>query len=430
MELLGIQRLGRPNRLIGANSMKLIHTSDWHLGQLFHGHDRSAEHQAFLDWLLEQLCERKPDALLIAGDIYDHANPSGASQRQFYGFVAAAKQRRPDLDIVVIAGNHDSAGRLEAPESLLEAFGVRVIGQLQPDTDPARALVPLHDASGDVAAWCLGIPYLRPGDVPRKDGDRPDYPEGIAMTYQRHLQAALEQREEDQALIAMGHLHASGSKTSEDSERRLVIGGEEAVDAGIFGREIAYVALGHLHLAQAVGSQDHIRYCGSPLPLSFTETNYPHQVLEVHLEGDELTGIESISVPRPVDMLRIPDKPASLIDTLSALEELTLDDVKEGREPWLEVRVELDGPEPGLRQKIEEALAGKPVRLVKISPSRKSIAAPEASEPTDDALELQLEHPDRLFSRRYREQWDQDPGPELIELFRELEDAARQEDAA
>lgn len=410
--------------------LRILHTSDWHLGQLFHGHDRSAEHQAFLDWLLEQLSERKPDALLIAGDIFDHANPSGASQRQLYGFLAAAKQRRPDLDIVAIAGNHDSAGRLEAPESLLQAFGVRVIGQLQPDADPARALIPLHDASGEVAAWCLAIPYLRPGDVPRDDGDRQAYPKGIARTYRRYLEAALARRERHQALIAMGHLHASGGKTSEDSERRLVIGGEEAVDAGIFGREIAYVALGHLHLAQTVGGQDRIRYCGSPLPLSFSETNYPHQVLEAHLDGAELTGIESIPVPRPVAMLRIPERPAPLAETLAALKALRLDDLRPGCEPWLEVRVELDGPEPGLRQKIEDALTDKPVRLVKISPTRKNLAVPERSEPSDGALELQLEHPDLLFQQRFREQWGEDPGPELLELFRELEHAARQEDAA
>ena len=128
--------------------MKLIHTSDWHLGQLFHGHERHAEHQAFLDWLIGQLQEREPDALLIAGDIFDHANPSGQSQGQYYRFLAEARRHCPKLDIVVIAGNHDSAGRLEAPESLLEAFGVRVIGQLQPDGNPSRALVPLHDRDG------------------------------------------------------------------------------------------------------------------------------------------------------------------------------------------------------------------------------------------------------------------------------------------
>ncbi|TVQ32596.1 MAG: exonuclease subunit SbcD [Wenzhouxiangella sp.] len=410
--------------------MKLIHTSDWHLGQLFHGYERNAEHQVFLDWLVEQLQERKPDALLIAGDIFDHANPSGQSQRQFYRFLAAAREQCPGLDIVVIAGNHDSAGRLEAPENLFEAFGVRVIGQLQPEEEPNRALIPLHDSSGKIAAWCLGVPYLRPGDVPRNNGERQAYPDGIADTYRRHLHAALDQRQTDQALVAMGHLHARGGKTSEDSERRLVIGGEEAVDAGIFGKELAYVALGHLHLAQTVGGEDRIRYCGSPLPLSFTETSYPHQVLEVHLDGARLDRVETIRVPRPVEMLRVPTEPKPLGETLEALESLETEDIEPGREPWLEVRVLLEGPEPGLRQKIEEALADKPVRLVKISPTRKHDGSTDEPGSDEGALAFDLERPDQLFVRRYREEWREDPDEELTSLFLELQDRAHQEDAA
>lgn len=410
--------------------MKLIHTSDWHLGQLFHGYDRHAEHQAFLDWLVGQLREREPDALLIAGDIFDHANPSGQSQKQFYRFLAAARESCPRLDIVVIAGNHDSAGRLEAPESLLEAFGVRVVGQLQPDEDPARALIPLRNRAGEVQAWCLGIPYLRPGDVPRIDGERQSYPAGIAASYSKHLQAALEVRQPNQALIAMGHLHAQGGTTSEDSERRLVIGGEEAVDAGIFGKELAYVALGHLHLGQKVGGQERIRYCGSPLPLSFTETDYPHQILEVHLQGAELAQVETIRAPRPVPMLRIPPRPQPLGEVLTALEQLDTETVEPGSEPWLEVQVLLDGPKPGLRQEIEEALAGKAVRLVKISPSRVKNETTDQPEETEAELELKLEQPDQMFIRRYRDEWGQEPDAELIELFREVEDAARQGESA
>ena len=408
--------------------MKIIHTSDWHLGQLFHGYERHVEHQAFLDWLIVQLQEREPDALLIAGDIFDHANPSGQSQRQFYRFLAAARKHCPQLDIVVIAGNHDSAGRLEAPESLLEAFGVRVVGQLQPDGDPRRALIPLHDRDGEIAAWCLSIPYLRPGDVPRIDGERQAYPTGIAASYDKHLQAALEMRQENQALIAMGHLHAQDGRTSEDSERRLVIGGEEAVDAGIFGKELAYVALGHLHLAQKVGGQERIRYCGSPLPLSFSEVDYPHQVLEVTLEGSRLEQVETVRVPRPTPMLRIPKKPKPLAKTLKALAKLDTSDVQAGHEPWLEVQVLLEGPEPGLRQKIEEALADKPVRLIKISPSRKHTAKRDEKDEPAAELELKLEQPDQLFIRRYEEEWGEAPDQALTELFRELDDQARQED--
>ncbi|MDR0477630.1 MAG: exonuclease subunit SbcD, partial [Desulfobulbaceae bacterium] len=109
--------------------MKLIHTSDWHLGQTLKGHDRHAEHQVFLDWLLDTLVERQADALLVAGDIFDQANPSIEAQAQYYQFLARVKKALPNLAIVVIAGNHDSPSRLEAPHPVLDAFGVHVVGR-------------------------------------------------------------------------------------------------------------------------------------------------------------------------------------------------------------------------------------------------------------------------------------------------------------
>src|SRR5450830_1653635 len=110
--------------------MRLLHTSDWHLGQSLHNFDRHYEHQCFLDWLIDTIVAEEADALLIAGDIFDNANPSSNAQRQLYRFLQQAKTRAPGLQIVVIAGNHDSPGRLEAPGPLLEAHGTVVIGNV------------------------------------------------------------------------------------------------------------------------------------------------------------------------------------------------------------------------------------------------------------------------------------------------------------
>ena len=151
--------------------MRLLHTSDWHLGQTLHNYERTYEHQCFLDWLLATIVAQEIDALLIAGDVFDTANPSAAAQKQLYRFLQQARARAPQLDIVVIAGNHDSPGRLEAPGPLLEAHGTSVVGHVLrlPDgaIDLERHLIALHDKSGQVQAWCLAIPFLRPGDVPR-----------------------------------------------------------------------------------------------------------------------------------------------------------------------------------------------------------------------------------------------------------------------
>ncbi|MFP2913001.1 exonuclease subunit SbcD, partial [Pyxidicoccus sp. 3LFB2] len=149
--------------------MRLLHTSDWHLGHTLYDVSREAEHAAFLDWLLETLEAQAVDALLVAGDIFDTANPSADAQAAWYHFVARARRRMPRLDVVVIGGNHDSAARLDAPDPLFAALGVRVVGGLprtRGELELERLLVPLHDAKGRVGAWVAAVPYLRPADLP------------------------------------------------------------------------------------------------------------------------------------------------------------------------------------------------------------------------------------------------------------------------
>jgi exonuclease SbcD len=256
--------------------MRLLHTSDWHLGQTLHTFERSYEHQCFLDWLLDTLVSEDIDALLIAGDIFDNSNPSAAAQRQLYRFLQQARVRCPALDIVVIAGNHDSPGRLEAPGPLLEAHGTVVVGNVarkdDGDIDLDRLLVPLHGKDGTVQAWVLAVPFLRPGDVPRvpvsDDGSVMDpYLHGITHLYRQAHALAQSRRQPGQAIVAMGHCHMVDGQSSLESERRIVIGGTEALPAAMFDDAIAYAALGQVQVAQRVGRQDHLRYSGSPLPL-------------------------------------------------------------------------------------------------------------------------------------------------------------------
>ena len=324
--------------------MRLLHTSDWHLGQTFHDFDRSHEHGRFLDWLLDTLEAEQADALLIAGDVFDNSNPSADSQRQFYHFLTDAKRRAPKLDIVVIAGNHDSAGRLEAPTPLLEAFDVAAIGYArrpQADIQLDRLVVPLKNRDGDIAAWCLAIPFLRPGDVPRVETDGDPYPEGVKRLYRQTLELALDRRETGQAIVALGHCHMTGGQTSEDSERRIVIGGLGELPVEMFDPAIAYVALGHLHRAQQVGGQARVRYSGSPLPMSFTEIRYCHQVVRIDLDGDLVADVMPVPVPRFVQLLQVPEQPAPIDEVLDALKALALpDSPSPDTWPYLQVRVQ------------------------------------------------------------------------------------------
>ena len=442
--------------------MRLLHTSDWHLGQSLHNFERSYEHQRFLDWLLDAIVSEQADALLIAGDIFDNANPSAASQKQLYRFLQQAKERAPHLNLIVIAGNHDSPGRLEAPGPLLQAHGTRVIGSVQRtedgEIDIESMVLPLTGRTGAVEAWCLAVPFLRPGDVPRvpvagavevsdgaepvdgaavdssvaavtaADSGEPDpapaadpYLAGIALLYRQALELALTKRQDGQAILAMGHCHMVDDQMSNDSERRIVIGGTEMLPAGIFDPAIAYAALGHLHLAQTVGKQQHIRYCGSPIPLSFAEVGYQHQILRIDIEGAAISKIEPLFIPRAVDLLRIPAKPALLAQVLEELAalEVPLPPAPSERQPFLEVRVLLDAPEPGLRSRIEEALEGKPVRLAKIETSS---AARDSSIDQDVMTLDQLEQlkPDDIFRQLYQQRFGSDAPADQLSAFAEL----------
>jgi exonuclease SbcD len=410
--------------------MRLLHTSDWHLGQTLHNFDRGYEHQRFLDWLLDTIVAEQADALLIAGDIFDNSNPSAASQRQLYRFLQQARARSPQLDIVIVAGNHDSPGRLEAPGPLLEAHGTRVVGHVLRDTegniDLERLVVPLTGRDGEVKAWCVAIPFLRPGDVPRiepdatADGTPVDaYMSGIALLYQQAYALARSRCANGEAILAMGHCHMVGGDASPDSERRILIGGTEALPASMFDPGIAYAALGHLHLAQKVGKQEHLRYCGSPLPLSFAEIGYQHQVLRIDLDGDKAREIVPLHVPRAVGLLRVPAQPAPLTQVIAELVGLDLPDAPLHEQPYLEVRVLLDGPEPSLRAQVEAALEGKPVRLAKIEPSRKTVTA-AGIEPALSLDQLAQLQPDDIFRRLWQQRFGDEAPADQLAAFAEL----------
>lgn len=405
--------------------MRLLHTSDWHLGHTLHQHDRGAEHDAFFAWLLDQLSAHAIDALLVTGDIFDTANPPATAQERFYGLLADARRRCPKLDIVVIGGNHDSAARLDAPDPLLRRLGIRVVGGLPRqgrEIDVDAMLVPLHRADGEVGAWCAAVPFLRPAELPRVEGDDPLIA-GVRAVYEQVLTAARARRTPGQALVVTGHCYVAGGKVSELSERRILGGNQHALPVDVLGDDVDYVALGHLHLAQRVG-RDTVRYAGSPIPLALDERRYPHQVVRVEL--GEAVQIEALRVPRAVELLRVPDRDAApLVEVLDALRALPLDPaLPRERWPFLELAVRLDAPDPTLRRQVDDALAGRPVRLTRIGLTWTGSLA--AGDGVTDLRGLDVEQVLQLaWSRRYREP----PDDEVMAAFRELVEQAMGEQA-
>lgn len=401
--------------------MRIFHTSDWHLGQTLFNYERYYEHEIFLDWLLQKLTIARPEVLLISGDIFDNSNPSAESQRRFYQFLSHAQSIIPAINIIIIAGNHDSPGRLEAPAPLLHSFGITVIGSLpriNNEIDLQRLIVPLKNINNDIIGYCIAIPFIRPGEI-TYGRDGASYRESIHSLYQQVLELALNRKEKHQVLLEMAHCNINGCKTS-DSERKPIIGGSDALPAEIFDARLDYVALGHLHRAQTVAEQDWIRYSGSPLPMSFSEINYQHQILQIDIEAGGPPQITSISVPRPVEFLRIPEQHEPLDEVLAQLQAFRPPKCDPKKWPYLQVQVQVTGPHLDLSAQIEEKLKNKSVRLSKIDLQRPATLVEINRINLQSLDEVKKIRPDEIFRKVYLDRYHAPPNAELLNAFNEL----------
>ncbi|MGL3044403.1 exonuclease SbcCD subunit D [Acinetobacter pecorum] len=353
-------------------AVHFLHTSDWHLGQFFHNHDREFEHAQFLTWLLEQIKAKQPHALLIAGDIFDVINPASSAQRQLYQFLADAHDLAPHMQTLMIAGNHDSGYRIEQVEPLLAKFNAKAVGIVGRTAENTlnldRLLIPIYDQDKNIIAWCLTLPYLRSAEITGLNEHTSNNQNAISYLHQQLITEARARKQPHQALILMSHAHMQGGETS-DSERPIIVGNEEALSTALFDDVIDYVALGHLHKPQKVG-QPHIRYSGSPIPLSFSEIHYQHQVVEVRIDPEKNLEnrfqYDALSIPRTIELFRIREKLENLITTIQALPAGEIEQLSARH--FLEVEYTTNAPPPvDLRQQIEQALPANRYRLLRIS---------------------------------------------------------------
>lgn len=401
--------------------IRILHTADWHLGQTFFGYDRTQEHEHFLDWLAGVLTKNKIDVLIVAGDVFDVSNPSAASQRMFYRFIHRVTTENPRLQLVVVAGNHDSAARLESPLPLLQEMRTEIKGIVRKQNgkiDYEHLLVELKNAAGEVEALCLAVPFLRQGDYPVVETEGNPYAEGVKELYARLLKYALKKRTDGQALVAVGHLLATGSEIAEkDHSERIIIGGLESVSPESFPEQIVYTALGHIHKAQRVSGRENIRYAGSPLPMSFAEKHYHHGVVKVTLDEGWAVEIEKLEYTPLVRLLSIPATEAAAPDEV--LDELRGLELPEDEPmPYLEVKVKLSEPELMLRQQVEEILEGKPVRLARIVSFYRQAAEGSVEEETLTAG-LQEMNPLQIVKATFENSYQTEMPEELVNLFQE-----------
>ena len=402
--------------------IRILHTTDWHLGQTFFGYDRTEEHGVFLNWLAEEIRQKEIDALIIAGDVFDVSNPSAASQSMYYQFIYRVTAENPYLQIVIVAGNHDSAARLEAPLPLLQAMRTEVRGVVRKleggEIDYDHLTVELKNRKGEVELLCMAVPFLRQGDYPAVQTEGNPYAEGVRELYAQLLQRLWKRRTENQAILAIGHLQATGSEIAEkDYSERTVIGGLECVSPEAFSEQIAYTALGHIHKAQRVSGRENVRYAGSPIPMSFAEKHYHHGVVMVTFDGGCAVDIERLECPKLIPLLSVPNgEPVSPEAILEALKELP---ETEAVAPYLEVKVLLEEPEPMLRQEIEDALADKNYRLARIVSTYRTETGNTTKENENWKRGLQEMSPLQIAQSAFEKIYQVEMPVELTGLFEE-----------
>jgi exonuclease SbcD len=406
--------------------MRILHTSDWHLGQHFMGKTRQVEHQAFCAWLIEQVRVHEVDALLIAGDIFDTGAPPSYAREQYNRFIV--ELRGSGCELVVLGGNHDSVAMLGESKTLLAQLDTRVIPGVC--ADPAEQLLILKKRDGTPGALLCGIPFIRPRDVLQSQAGQSaqDKQQSLQQAIQQHYQdlyALAEIRRTelggDLPIIATGHLCTVGASASE-SVREIYVGSLEAFPTSAFP-PAAYIALGHIHRPQKVGGLEHIRYCGSPIPLSFDEARQQKEVLLVELDGSGLRSVTALPVPRFQPLL-------SVRGSLKELEQAIAEAAQQGSSElpvWLEVQVSSDDYLSDLQQRIAALCEGLPVEVLRIRRERGNAVAALQGQAKETLDELSVEE---VFAQRLSsETLDDAQQAPLLALYRQVVGELREGEA-
>ena len=387
-----------------ADAFRILHTADWHLGKMLNEQSREVEQKLFLDWLLKQVVEMEVDVVLVAGDVFDTANPPQSAEALYYDFVADLN-RKSSASLVLIAGNHDSANQLEAPKRVLKALRTHVHGAVADEPSERLLLLPSADAPKVAIAM---VPFLREKDLRMgKSGDkeaavRKEIISGITRVYEETAKAAKAAKLAC-PIIATGHLTVSGSSSSE-SERDIHIGGLGAVDSTVFPEAFAYVALGHLHRPQSPDKAGRVRYSGSPIALSFSEVDDKKEVRLLDVTGK---GIAHSSVPIPVfrKLVQLKTSLATLDKDLAAQAQAK---VKAGELPtWVEVVLSGHTGLNDANSQVQTLAHGQPFEVLKVmlADVPRLIGAGVGQE-VDTQLEGLLDKPTEVFDLLLKQQED------------------------
>ncbi|HMQ47413.1 MAG TPA: exonuclease SbcCD subunit D C-terminal domain-containing protein [Saprospiraceae bacterium] len=367
--------------------MKIIHTSDWHLGQKLLYNDREEEHRLALDWLLDHIDQTQADGLIIAGDVFDIGNPPNYARRLYYRFLTRL-QSTHCRHVLIIGGNHDSPAMLDAPKELLEALNIHVLGAVSEDI--SDDIIEWKNEAGHVEAILAAVPFLRDRDlhysVAGEGGvERIERIKAAIKAYYEKIAAVIHQKygQPTVPIIATGHLYASGADAPPGQDN-IYIGDRENIKADQFPALFDYVALGHIHRPQMVGGLHHIRYSGSIIPLSFSETQDDKSVYLLHFEGRQLQNVDVLPIPV---FRRLKNIQGSLQQVEESLLQFAQKE-RAGLTPWIDVLVQTDQLIPQLDQRLADLTADLPIQLLKIRLERR-LALQEPTIAMPDLEELQ-----------------------------------------
>ncbi|MGE5313521.1 MAG: exonuclease SbcCD subunit D C-terminal domain-containing protein [Acidobacteriota bacterium] len=396
--------------------MKLLHTSDWHIGKLLHKKKRYEEFEQFFAWLETVLRTEQIDALLVAGDIFDTTTPSNRSQELYYSFlsrIAGTSCRH----VVITAGNHDSPTLLNAPRDVLRHLNIHVVGCVSETIDD-EVLV-LRDRRGDPELIVCAVPYLRDADVrTADDGETPDDKtnktlDGIRRHYGQVVEKAEDIRRELKGnipVVAMGHLFAAGGETTEgDGVRDLYIGNLASVTADVFPPTLGYVALGHLHKPQKMNHSETRRYCGSPLPMGFGEAQQQKYVVIIDTDTDPWS-VRPVGIPCFQKLMQLRGTWSSITAQLKELN-------RTGVPHWLEIVYDGADIAGSLQEHIDAAVMNTNHTVLAAIDMRRTQAMTAG---LDAALSLDEMTEEDLFMRCLESKEIADEHrPALMETFRE-----------
>ncbi len=386
--------------------MKILHTSDWHLGQSFMGRSRAEEHQLLISWLLDYVTAANIEAVILAGDVFDTSTPPSYARELYLELVLALYQR--DCALIVVAGNHDSVSVLNESKSLLKQMNTYVI--TQPSWDQLEAsLVTLKNRAGERAAMVCAVPFLRVRDmVQRELGQSIDAKQAQLsdriQAYYRELYEQAKQMAEDLPIIGTGHLTVLGGHKTE-SVRDIYVGTLEALPPALLP-EFDYLALGHIHKPMGVGGKEVWRYSGSPIPMSFDESGTQKSVAVFDTENKN---VNLISIPNFRELRSLKGSRDELVEVLAAItneSELCL---------WLDLTLTDDINIGLFQEQVSELLEGKNIEVLKVQRLRKHI---NLNTNNGETATLEDVTPQDVFAQLLEEkQLDEDHAKHLAQMF-------------